>query len=137
MAASVWGKVPGIGWPTSFLGLAYFFAALVVWCMVRGGPSSPLRYVARLGALISVGFGAVILLEGYACPYCLVAVRAAHKLAAASLHVRASMIVVTEFPFLVVQYGAQSVPHIVINEEHHLRGALSELEILDKILEVV
>jgi protein-disulfide isomerase/uncharacterized membrane protein len=72
-AASVWGKVPGIGWPTSFLGLAYFISALVVWCMVRGGPSLSLRYLARLGVLISVGFVAVILLDGYNCPYCLVA----------------------------------------------------------------
>lgn len=115
----------------------YEFSALIEAMLDAGGdgPELPQPVAARLPQLDKAV--ELQVLVSPTCPYCPVAVRAAHKLAAASPHIRASMVEVTEFPFLVVKYGAQSVPHIVINEEHHLRGALSELEILDKILEVV
>jgi len=70
-AASVWGTVPYINWPVSFLGFAYFAGALVAWLISRNGPSRPFRYLVRLGALVSLGFVLVIIIEGHHCSYCL------------------------------------------------------------------
>lgn len=70
-ARSVWGKVPGINWPVSFLGLAYFVAAAVGWVSSRGALPSVLRWVARLGAIGSVFFASIILTEKLFCPYCI------------------------------------------------------------------
>src|SRR5574340_726413 len=50
-ANSVWGKVPLINWPVSFLGLAYFLGMLAAWIAGRGALPPALRYLARLGAL--------------------------------------------------------------------------------------
>lgn len=72
-AASVWGKVPGIGWPVSHLGFAYFAGLLVAWLMSGRGVSPALAMVARLGALVSVFYLFVIIFGGYACKYCLAA----------------------------------------------------------------
>ncbi|MFH1418024.1 MAG: DsbA family protein [Planctomycetota bacterium] len=70
-AASVWGKVPIVGWPVSFLGFAYFTGALVAWPFVRKSLPQALRNLVRLGALISLGFVLVIIIEGHHCSYCL------------------------------------------------------------------
>lgn len=70
-AASAWGRVPLIGWPTSFLGCAYFAGALVAWALSRGGLSSWLMAIVRLGALMSLLFTAVIVFDDYSCGYCL------------------------------------------------------------------
>ncbi|MFH1144134.1 MAG: thioredoxin domain-containing protein [Candidatus Eisenbacteria bacterium] len=72
-AASAWGRVPGLGWPTAFLGLAYFAGALFTWIAARGRAVGPWRMIVRLGALISAGFLLVLLFKGYACNYCLAA----------------------------------------------------------------
>lgn len=72
-ARSIWGKVPGINWPVSFLGLAYFLAAGVAWISSRGTLPGALRWIARLGALASVFFAGVILVERLFCPYCIAA----------------------------------------------------------------
>lgn len=72
-AASVWGKVPVINWPTSFLGLAYFLAVSAAWLAARGRPPPALRMVVRLGALLSLGFVVIMVRGGYTCPYCLAA----------------------------------------------------------------
>jgi uncharacterized membrane protein len=55
---SVWGKLRlgGIEWPVAYLGLAYFLAVLAVWMQTRGGLTRLLRYLVRLGALVSLGF---------------------------------------------------------------------------------
>lgn len=73
LGASVWGKVPGIGWPTSHVGTAYFAAILVAWLGSRGGVSGQLKWVIRLGALFSIGFVIVMLVEGHLCQYCIAA----------------------------------------------------------------
>ena len=72
-ANSVWGKVPVINWPTSDVGLAYFLAVLVTWLVARAALPGALRYIVRLGALGSLGFCVIIVIEKVFCPYCLVA----------------------------------------------------------------
>lgn len=69
-AVSVWGNVPYIDWPVSFLGLAYFLGALVVWAGGRSGVSTAFRYLVRFGALTSVGFMIVMFVEHHVCQYC-------------------------------------------------------------------
>ena len=71
-AKSVWGKVPGIGLPTSFVGFAYFFAMLVAWPMTRGRTSPGMRAFTLLGALASLGFVGVAIAEKLPCVYCFV-----------------------------------------------------------------
>ena len=68
---SVWGKVPVIGWPVSFLGLAYFLGALVAWIASRRGISFAFRNLVRLGVVISVGFTIVMIVEKHLCQYCI------------------------------------------------------------------
>jgi len=70
--ASFWGKVPGTDWPVSFLGFAYFAGAFIAWLGSRRGITSVFRNVARLGALISLGFVLIIFIQGHHCSYCLV-----------------------------------------------------------------
>ena len=65
-----WGKVPGIDWPVSFIGLAYFLGLLVTWLMSRGKLSPSVRWLIRLGGLGSLGFVG-IMLAGKICNYCL------------------------------------------------------------------
>jgi predicted DsbA family dithiol-disulfide isomerase len=43
----------------------------------------------------------------------------------------------SEFPFLVVKYQVHGVPHTVINEEHSVVGAPSELEFAKEILKAI
>ncbi len=71
---SAWGSIPGIGWPTSHIGLAYFLALAVAWFTIaRRGISSGLLFVVRLGALASVLLSVVMFTNGYVCKYCLLA----------------------------------------------------------------
>jgi protein-disulfide isomerase/uncharacterized membrane protein len=70
-AASAWAHVPVIHWPTAFLGFAYFVGALVAWLAAGARVPMLMRLIVRLGALVSLGFIAVLLLAGYACNYCL------------------------------------------------------------------
>ncbi|MFZ4573223.1 MAG: DsbA family protein [Phycisphaerales bacterium] len=72
-AKSVWGKVPGIGYPTSFVGFAYFFAMLIAWPMTRGRTPGPMHAVILLGALASLGFVGIAIAEKLPCIYCFVA----------------------------------------------------------------
>ena len=72
-AASEWGTVPYINWPVSFLGLAYFTSLLSVWLMSRAGIAPALRLLVRLGVLISLGFIAIMIIEGHICQYCVTA----------------------------------------------------------------
>ena len=72
LANSVWGKVPLVGWPVSFLGFAYFTAVLRLgWVTAFQGIAAPFVALVRFGALLSVGFMVVMLVEGHLCPYCL------------------------------------------------------------------
>ncbi|MBN2560545.1 MAG: thioredoxin domain-containing protein [Phycisphaerae bacterium] len=70
--ASVWGKVPRVDWPVSFLGFAYFLGAFIAWLGSRHGITPLFRNVVRLGAMISLGFVLVIFIEGHHCSYCLI-----------------------------------------------------------------
>ncbi|MHC4081984.1 MAG: DsbA family protein [Planctomycetota bacterium] len=72
-AASVWGKVPIVGWPVSFVGLAYFAALTTAWITIRRAGVVPgmFRNLVRLGVVFSAMFMVVMLFGGYACPYCI------------------------------------------------------------------
>jgi protein-disulfide isomerase len=70
-AASVYGTIPGLGLPTSFIGLAYFGAVLAGWVAGRGAMSAGARWIARLGALISLGFVGIVIVDKLPCVYCL------------------------------------------------------------------
>lgn len=74
-AASAWGRVPGIGWPVSFVGLAYFTALVPGWIAARRNGSVPplYRYTVWAGAALSVMFLLAMTLGRYACPYCIAA----------------------------------------------------------------
>ncbi len=69
--SSRWGSVPGVKWPVSFLGFAYYLAALFAWIRARGAWSSALQWLARAGALGSLFFIGVMLVEKLPCKYCL------------------------------------------------------------------
>lgn len=69
-AASVWGTIPGLDWPVSFIGLAYFTAMLAAQVRLGGSTTPVLRAVARLGALASAGYAVVMIAGSYGCPYC-------------------------------------------------------------------
>ena len=70
LEATVWGKVPLIGWPVSFAGLAYFFALFVGWMAARGRVPAQARWLVRAGCAGSVVFIAVMIALRKFCPYC-------------------------------------------------------------------
>ncbi len=74
-ARSVWGRIKlgSFEWPTSYLGLTYFLAVLVAWVVAQAAVPRTFRYLVRLGALISLGFCAIIVFERMLCQYCLAA----------------------------------------------------------------
>ncbi len=57
------------------------------------------------------------------CPYCPKAARIAHQFAIENEFIRADVIEMTEFPYLVQRYSIMSTPHIVINEDTSFVGA--------------
>jgi protein-disulfide isomerase/uncharacterized membrane protein len=67
-----WGslRIGGLAWPVSYLGLSWFVAALVAWLATRGALPKPVRYLVRVGVLVSVGFLAILVAEKHFCPYC-------------------------------------------------------------------
>lgn len=69
--SSVWGSIPGLKWPVSFVGFAYFAAMLVAWVSFGGNPGAGVRWMARFGLLGSIFFIGVIFVEKLLCPYCL------------------------------------------------------------------
>src|SRR5262245_18685678 len=87
-AASVYGTVPGLGLPTSFVGFAYFGAALAAWIVGGGRVSASARWIARLGALASLAFIAIVFVEKLPCLYCLT-VHAANLVFVAIVEARA------------------------------------------------
>jgi glutaredoxin-like protein len=60
------------------------------------------------------------------CPYCLGAVRLAHRMAVASEKISAAMVEIQEFPHLAQRYGVLGVPKVVINETESFEGVLPE-----------
>ncbi len=57
------------------------------------------------------------------CPYCPKAARIAHQFAIENEFIRADVIEMTEFPYLVQRYSVMSVPHVIINEDTSFVGA--------------
>jgi protein-disulfide isomerase/uncharacterized membrane protein len=69
-AASRWGSI--VGWPTSYLGVAWFGALLVAWTQSLGrGISRGLIGAARIGVLVAAGLVTAMMNEKMWCPYCL------------------------------------------------------------------
>jgi protein-disulfide isomerase/uncharacterized membrane protein len=69
--ASVWGTIPYVDWPVSFLGLAYFLGLLASWLTARRGIPVAVRHLVRLGVLISLAFLVIMVVERHVCHYCL------------------------------------------------------------------
>jgi protein-disulfide isomerase/uncharacterized membrane protein len=70
LEATRWGTVPGLGWPVSFLGAAYFVAALLGWLVSRGEVPRGLIWVLRVGGAASLAFILVMVVLRKLCPYC-------------------------------------------------------------------
>jgi glutaredoxin-like protein len=70
------------------------------------------------------------------CPHCPIAVRLAHKLAIENDNITADMIEATEFPHLSMRYNVKGVPKTMIGEDTPIEGALPELDLIEKIVEV-
>ncbi len=70
-AASVYGKVPGLQMPVSYVGLAYFLSMLLGWLLAaQHGVTKGYRNAARLGVAASIFFVAMLIREGHLCWYC-------------------------------------------------------------------
>ena len=69
------------------------------------------------------------------CPYCPMAVRLAHQMALESDRIRSDMVEAIEFPHLANQYQVMGVPRIVINEVHHIEGAVPERVLVEQVLQ--
>jgi predicted DsbA family dithiol-disulfide isomerase len=52
-------------------------------------------------------------------------------------YITADMVEGSEFSFLVVKYNVHGVPHTVINEDHSIVGAPSEIEFAHAILKAI
>jgi protein-disulfide isomerase/uncharacterized membrane protein len=66
-----WGVIPGIRWPVSFVGFAYFFALLVGWMVTnREEVPAAARWLMRVGGGASLLFIGVMLSYRKLCPYC-------------------------------------------------------------------
>ncbi len=68
------------------------------------------------------------------CPYCPAAVRLAHRMAIESEWIRADMVEVSEFPYLITKYQVMGVPLTVVNETTFIEGALPEPVFVEKVL---
>jgi predicted DsbA family dithiol-disulfide isomerase len=55
----------------------------------------------------------------------------------ASDSITSDMVEGSEFSFLVVKYNVHGVPHTVINEEHSVVGAPSEMEFAQAIVKAI
>jgi len=70
---TAWGRVPGIGWPVSFAGFAWFLALLAGWMVSGGRTPVALRWLVRAGGAASVLFLVVMIAYRKFCPYCVAA----------------------------------------------------------------
>jgi protein-disulfide isomerase/uncharacterized membrane protein len=66
-----WGTVPGISWPVSFVGLAYFFALLIGWMVADRKVPAAGRWLLRAGGVASLLFIGAMLVYRKFCPYCI------------------------------------------------------------------
>lgn len=74
-ANSPFAKIPGLGWPVSYVALAYFLAVLTVWLLQPRGlsRSGAAAWLLRVGALGSFAFILIAFKFDLLCVYCLVA----------------------------------------------------------------
>lgn len=71
LTSGKWGRLPGIGWPTAYVGVAYFLSLLAALRFGDGRRSAGLRWIMRVGVLVSVGFVVLMAALGKWCPWCL------------------------------------------------------------------
>lgn len=70
-AASAFGKLGFVGWPLSYVGAAWFGAALCAWIATRGDFGRIAVLLARLGGAASIFYLGVLAGRGFMCPYCI------------------------------------------------------------------
>lgn len=70
-ASSPWGTIPGIRWPLSHAGLAFFLSMFVACIASHGQLSRSLRWFVRLAAGASAFLITIMVLEDYLCLWCL------------------------------------------------------------------
>lgn len=73
LSRGFFGSVPGVGWPTSYVGFTFFAAMMVAWTACWPKVPRSIVLLVRLGVLMSVVFMVVILVEWKLCPYCITA----------------------------------------------------------------
>lgn len=73
LSRGFFGSVPGIGWPTSYVGFTFFLAMMVAWTSCWPRVPGSFVVLTRLGLTMSVVFMVVILIEWKLCPYCITA----------------------------------------------------------------
>lgn len=71
------------------------------------------------------------------CPYCPRAAITAIQFAIENSLISASVVEISEFPYIAQKYSVMGVPKVVINETHSFEGALPENIFLDKIMETI
>lgn len=69
--SSAWARLPVLGWPVAFLGVAYFAGLLSAWGLGRGAWPGALAWCARVGAVASCVFLVAAFRLDAPCPYCL------------------------------------------------------------------
>lgn len=70
--ASVFGKIPGLQWPVSHMGFAWFLGLLTAWVSFAWhGLSARFRGLVRIGAAGSLAFLVIMVVNRYLCVYCL------------------------------------------------------------------
>lgn len=65
-----WGTIPGLQWPVSFVGFAYFVAILVAWMVAGREVRAAAQWLIRVGGAASLLFIGVMLALQKFCPYC-------------------------------------------------------------------
>jgi protein-disulfide isomerase/uncharacterized membrane protein len=70
--SSAFGKIPGLNWPMSHVGLAWFLGLLTAWLgFARRGLSPTFRILVRVGAAGSLAFLVIMMVKQYLCVYCI------------------------------------------------------------------
>ncbi|MBL8860077.1 MAG: thioredoxin domain-containing protein [Planctomycetes bacterium] len=70
-ASSVFGRLPVLEWPLSYVGTAWFAGLLVVWILTRGDIGRAWGWVVRVGVAASLFYAGVLAGRGFVCPYCI------------------------------------------------------------------
>ncbi|MFK7961869.1 MAG: DsbA family protein [Phycisphaerales bacterium] len=70
VTSGVWGRLPGVDWPTAFLGLAWFGALLPTWLLCGGRLPRLVFGMVAMGVAGSVVLIGVMVLDRAICPWC-------------------------------------------------------------------